>query len=289
MLPLTNEEMLEVLVALGADESQDVRAAAAKTIETLNPETFFDLASDRSTPPNVLGFLALWPRAPREMVEAAIFNLSTPDGALARLAATSRDSHVIEAISLKQQSLIRTPDIIEAILSNPGRSPEAERRANEVRQEFFEKQFGARMVAEEQRLRDEAEEAARSTVVVEGIEDLVRLGLIEEGVDDSIIAEYEAEFGPFDDSEVQPGQHIDINQFITEAEAEGEQGLSERMPVFQQIHRFAPWSQHAFPQSCVPLSGSMARPAGCPLPRAGAYTAVPCASRTSTDTASVDP
>ena len=126
-----------------------MRKAAAATIDTLKPESFPALAAEANAPANVLGFLCLWPRAPREMVEAAVFNRSTPDAALARLAATSKNPAIIEAISLKQQSLIRTPEIIEAILSNPARTHEAERRANEVRQEFFEKRFGARLVAEE--------------------------------------------------------------------------------------------------------------------------------------------
>jgi hypothetical protein len=35
MLPLSNEELLEVLVVLSGDEEEGVRAAAASTIETL--------------------------------------------------------------------------------------------------------------------------------------------------------------------------------------------------------------------------------------------------------------
>ncbi|HXG68574.1 MAG TPA: hypothetical protein VNO70_25995, partial [Blastocatellia bacterium] len=159
MLPLTNEEMIEVLVTLASDTSEDVRAAAAATIDTLQPDSFLAIAGDAATSPEVLSFLCLWPRAPRELVEAVIFNRSTPDGALAHLAGRSPDPAIVEAISLKQQSLIRSPEIIEAILANPARTPEAERRANEVRQEFFEKEFGAQMVAEEQRARAEAESA----------------------------------------------------------------------------------------------------------------------------------
>src|SRR4030095_16630487 len=104
-----------------------------------------------------------------------------------RLASTTQNPQIIEAISLKQQSLIHTPDIIEAILNNPARTPEAERRASEVRQEFFEKRFGAQMVAGEQRARAESESAKKEdqqdAVVIEGIEDLVRLGLIDPGLE----------------------------------------------------------------------------------------------------------
>jgi hypothetical protein len=235
MLPLTREESLEVLVALAADESEEVRVAARSTLDGLDPEPFAALASDRNAPSDVLGFLCLWTRAPREMVEAAVFNSATPDAALARLATQARDGSIIEAISLKQQSLIRMPEIIEAILANPACTPEAERRAREVRQEFFEKQFGAQMVAQEQRVRAEAEEAARQTVTIEGLDDLVRLGLIEEGVDDSIFVDYEIEYGPFDPSQPPPEQQMDMEQLISQFEEYEDRMPVERLPVFQRI------------------------------------------------------
>jgi hypothetical protein len=242
MFPLTNEEMLEALVALSSDESEDIRYAAAATIDTLKPELFTTLASEPSAPADVLGFLCVWPRATREIIEATVFNRATPDAALARLAALSSDPRVIEAISLKQQSLIRSPAIIEAILANPDRTPEAERRAREVREEFFEKRFGARLVAEEQRAQAEAEavaradrEARQSTFAIEGIEDLVRLGLVDEAIDDSFIAEYEAEYGPFDTSAPELEIQHDIEEAINEIQTIEGNMPPERLPVFQQI------------------------------------------------------
>lgn len=239
MLPLSNEESLEVLVVLIADENQEVRSAATATMGTLNPETFSQLASQSGTPTDVLGFLCLWPRAPRELVEAIIFNPSTPDGALAQLAARSPDSKIIEAISLKQQSLIRSPEIIDAILTNSARSSEAERRAREVREEFFEKQFGARMIAEEQRVQADAarvaETLARDTVSISGIEDLVRLGLIEDGVDDGLVTEYEEQFGPFAASAPEPDEQEIIERVLGELVDEEDLLTVDRIPVFQRV------------------------------------------------------
>ena len=239
MLPLSNEESLEVLVVLNADESQDVRTAASETLATLKPEAFTQLASQAGTPPDVLGFLCLWPRSPRELVEAIIFNPSTPDGALAQLAARSPDSKIIEAISLKQQSLIRCPEIIDAILINAARSTEAERRAREVREEFFEKQFGVRMIAEEQKAQAEATRAAEAkaseTVAVSDIEDLVRLGLIEEGIDDELVAEYAEVYGPFNESPPGPDEILDIDRIVGEIVTEEEFISADRIPVFQRV------------------------------------------------------
>ena len=239
MLPLTNDDLLEVLVVLNTDANETVRAAVSATLETLKPEAFTHLASQTGTNEEVLAFLCLWPRSPRELVESIIFNPSTPDGALAQLAHRSRDPKIIEAISCKQQSLIRSPEIIDAILINSARSFEAERRAREVREEFFEKQFGARMIAEEQRAQAEAvreaEAIARDTVSVGGIEDLIRLGLVEEGVDDSLVSEYEDEFGPFLELEDGSNEYLDIDQLVTEIEAEEGFIEADRIPVFQRV------------------------------------------------------
>jgi hypothetical protein len=78
---------------------------------------------------------------------------STPEAAIALLASASPHGAVLELITLNQQRMIRAPGIIEAILQNPARTAEAERRARETQQEFFEKERGARQVAEELRVR----------------------------------------------------------------------------------------------------------------------------------------
>jgi hypothetical protein len=239
LLPLSNEELVETLVALNADVDADVRAAAAGTLATVNPTVLSRLAAQPDTPTDVLGFLCFWPHAPRELIERVVFNRSTPDAALARLAAHTRDSTLIEAISLKQQSLIRCPEIIDAILTNPARAFEAERRAREVREEFFEKQFGAQMIAGEQRAQTEAAKkaasVARETVSIGGIEDLIRLGLIEENVDDRLIAEYEEEFGPFDTSFPAPDEQMELQELVHELATEDPPIPMERMPVFQRV------------------------------------------------------
>ena len=236
--------MLELLVTLVNDESAEVRLTAAQTVDRLDPNSFAALAADVDAGPDVLGFLCLWGRTPKEVLEPVIFNSATPDAALARLASLTRDASTLEAISLKQQSLIRTPDIIEAILANPARSPEAERRVSEARQEFFEKRFGVEMVAGEQRARAEAdrreadgETAAAEGIRIEGIEDMVRLGLMEEGLagEVAVFQDYELEFGPFSASMPAPDQQVDYDAIIGEVVAEEIGIAAERKAVFQQI------------------------------------------------------
>ena len=171
LLPFSNEEMLEALVALTNDCDESVRLVAAATLETVDPSSYIGLASERNTPPGVLGFLCLWQRAPRELVEAALFNTATPDAALVQLASTTRQAAIIEAVSFKQQSLIREPSIIEAVLANPARTPEAALFENT--RGVLCKQFGAQCG----RTRSSARRgrAGNGTLSKSGLEDLIRL------------------------------------------------------------------------------------------------------------------
>ena len=93
------------------------------------------------------------PTAKREIHEALILNSNTPDEALAVLAATTKDGPLLELVALNQQRLVRFPKLLEAILGNEGRTAEAERRARETKKEFFEKERGARQIADELRAR----------------------------------------------------------------------------------------------------------------------------------------
>lgn len=243
LLPLTNEELLESVIALSSDSDEAVRSAASATLNGFDATAVWHLASQTGVSPELLGFICLWPRAPRELVEAVIFNPATPDTALAQLAAKTRDPKIIEVISVKQQSLIRCPAIIEAILSNKASSLECERRAREVREEFFEKEFGAHMIADEQRVRDDADReaatlAARGTVSISGIEDLIRLGLIDEGegtVDDRLLSEYEEEYGPLDSTPPAANEQFDVESMMDAFADEGTELSVDRIPVFQRV------------------------------------------------------
>lgn len=153
MLPLPQNDLLEVLVALTASDDEQIASAATETLQAESPEDLLIAAQADDTAPNVLGYLAAQIDSKQEIHEATILNTRTPDHALAILAATTPHSSLLELITINQQRLVRCPSIIDAILSNPARSGEAERRARETRQEFFEKERGARQIADELRAR----------------------------------------------------------------------------------------------------------------------------------------
>jgi len=153
LLPLPQSDLLEVLVALSSSDDSELSDAACETLQAESSEDLLYAAKAEDTAPSVLAYLATVKGGARELYEASILNNKTPDNALARLAASATDGSLLELIAVNQQRLVRFPDIIEAILANPARSSEADRRARETRQEFFEKERGARQIAEELRAR----------------------------------------------------------------------------------------------------------------------------------------
>ena len=153
MLPLPQNDLLEVLVALRSSDDTQIASAATETLQAESSEDLLIAASGQDTAPSVLAYLATQRDATPEVYEATILNTRTPDQALAQLATTTSSTSLLELITINQQRLVRSPEIIDAILANPASSGEAERRARETRKEFFEKERGARQIADELRAR----------------------------------------------------------------------------------------------------------------------------------------
>ena len=171
MLPLPQTDLLEVLVALTASDDAQIATAATETLKAESADDLLTAASGEDTAPNVLAYLATVADGNQQVYEAAILNSRTPDQSLAKLAAMTTNSSLLELITINQQRLVRSPEIIDAILRNPACSSEAERRARETRKEFFEKERGARQIADELRARGQTAaaeffEAAELTTAV---------------------------------------------------------------------------------------------------------------------------
>jgi hypothetical protein len=153
MLPLQQSDLLEVLVALATSDDAQISTAATQTLDAETPDNLLVAAKAPETSPNVLAYLASQAAGTHEVHEATILNNRTPDHAIAKLASTTPSGSLLELIAVNQQRLVRCREIIDAILANPARSGEAERRATETRKEFFEKERGARQIADELRAR----------------------------------------------------------------------------------------------------------------------------------------
>ncbi len=153
MLPLPQTDLLEVLVALTSTQDSEIAEAATETLRDESPDDLLIAAKADDTAPSVLTYLATHRAPKREIHEALVLNSKTPDQALATLAGATLDGQLLELIAINQQRLVRFPAIIDSILGNKARTSEAERRARETRREFFEKERGARQIADELRAR----------------------------------------------------------------------------------------------------------------------------------------
>jgi hypothetical protein len=242
MLPLAQEDLIEILVALRNSDEREVAQAAEATLEGQEPDTLLGLATAGEASPSVLGYLAGRANLGRAVHEAVALNTRTPDEAVATLAATTPDGAVLEIISINQQRLIRAPSIIEAVLANPARTPEAERRVRETQREFFEKERGAKQIAEEMRARGmgaaaEFFESSESIGVEGGLLALDDAWLIAEhievsdaDIDDSWLDRYDELY-----EETEEQRIANAEQLIAEQRAAGGDLEPERVSLIRRI------------------------------------------------------
>jgi len=162
ILPLPADDMLEVLVAFAMSDDTELSGHAKQTIRTHDAETLNGLARSARTPVHVLNFLATVNELPRKVLESVITNSRTPVTTIVKVAGETKSAELLEAISHNQQLLIQAPALIDAILKNPSRSSETDRRVAETKREFFEKERGQQQVADE--LRAQGKEAAAEFV-----------------------------------------------------------------------------------------------------------------------------
>lgn len=158
ILPLPQADLLEILVAFSEDTDAELRDNALASLSSQNTEALEATMRSDEIAPRVLSYFASRIELPPAVHESIITNARTPAAAIARFAAATQNGGLLELISLNQQLLIQNPAIIDAIISNQYRTPEADRRASETKREFFEKERGAQQIANE--LRAQGKEAA---------------------------------------------------------------------------------------------------------------------------------
>ncbi|HEY8562361.1 MAG TPA: hypothetical protein VIL74_18435 [Pyrinomonadaceae bacterium] len=158
MLPLAQSDLLEVLVALASDADAELAATARQTLAAQDTSTLKEALESNEVAPRVLDFFADFAELPAQAHEAILQNPKTPEQSIVKFATRTTNGELLELISFNQQRLIKTPAIIDAVIANPHRTAEAERRALEVKREFFEKERGVQQIADE--LRAQGKEAA---------------------------------------------------------------------------------------------------------------------------------
>ena len=158
ILPLPQNDLLEALVILSRNEDRELSDAAEKTLKSQDSQKLKNVISSDEVAPQVLHYFATRETLSQDVYEAVIANPKTPDESIIQFARQASNGELLEVLSYNQQLLIKTPAIIDAIIANPYRTAEAERRASEIKREFFEKERGAEQIAKE--LRAQGKEAA---------------------------------------------------------------------------------------------------------------------------------
>jgi hypothetical protein len=158
ILPLPDNDLLQVLVAFAMSDDGELAGHAKQTIRTHDTETLNGLVRSEAVPVPVLTYLATVNELPRKVHESIILNARTPINTIVQFANDTASPEILETISLNQQLLVQNPALIDAILKNPNRSSETDRRTTETKREFFQKERGQQQIADE--LRAQGKEAA---------------------------------------------------------------------------------------------------------------------------------
>ncbi len=158
LLPLAQADLLEVLVHFAEGSDAELKDNARLTLADQPANVLETTIRSGEVGPAVLSYFAFRAELPLAVHEAIVTNIKTPPASIAEVAAKTQNGSLLELISINQQLLIQNPAILDAILGNINRTPEADRRATEIRREFFEKERGAQQIANE--LRAQGREAA---------------------------------------------------------------------------------------------------------------------------------
>ena len=172
-LPLPQEDLIAVLAYLIASGDLEIADLASASLHDIPSRIVHAFASNENAAPQHLEMLVRASRD-RTILEALIRNRVVSDNAIAELARRA-DPSVQEVIVINQARIIRSRHILDELLENPQLSPDARRRALEVREEFFDKKARLALLAEETASAEEAEREAElfANVNLDAIRDLL--------------------------------------------------------------------------------------------------------------------
>ncbi len=116
-LPLPPTELATVLFALMHDPDAEVKSTARESLEGL-PESVMDPVLGGKCHPALLSHLAHTFKDDTQRIERLALNLATDDQTIAFLA-TLPCKRVVDIISNNQERMLRAPEIVESLGSNP--------------------------------------------------------------------------------------------------------------------------------------------------------------------------
>lgn len=138
VLPVSREELIEILVFLCEDPDPSISQLARQSLAAFPEDVLKPLLESSFTSQAVFTLFGRPPLRSKSLVEAIILNRAAPDEVIASLAAHV-DADLMEAVLINLMRLLRAPEILEALEGNPHNTPDTHRRIREIRFEFFEK------------------------------------------------------------------------------------------------------------------------------------------------------
>jgi hypothetical protein len=116
-LPLPAIELATVLFALTHDPDAEIKSTARESLEGL-PTTITNAVLSGPSHPALLSFFADCRANEADQIEMIALNPATDDATIAKLAA-SPHKKVVEIISNNQERMLRAPEIVDALGTNP--------------------------------------------------------------------------------------------------------------------------------------------------------------------------
>lgn len=136
-LPLPPLELIPVLAYLAVSKDGELAEMAQTSLKEIPSRTVNEFASSETSAPQHLAWL-LQASDDALVLEALIRNRQIEDEPVRQLALHA-EGRVQEVIVINHARILRTPEILDALLENPRLTPDARRRVHEAREEFFVK------------------------------------------------------------------------------------------------------------------------------------------------------
>ena len=189
-LPLPAVELATVLFALMHDPDAEVKDTARDSLQKLPDSVTETVLADAESHPAVLSFFADQFEQDAEKLERIALNPSTADDTIAQLAALPH-KNIVDIVSNNQERMMREPEIVEALGSNPltgrsvlerilsflGADPEADASADAASISDAEAEAALRAVLGESMGEYAGQFVAESGEDWENIEDLENVGV----------------------------------------------------------------------------------------------------------------
>jgi len=178
-LPLAQEDLIAVLAYLADNPDPELNSLARSSLIEIPSRIVVAFAGNERVPTEHLRYLLRVSTDP-VVLQSLIRNRAVTDADISDLALRAEPG-VQEVIVINQIRILREPRILDSLLENPHLTPDARRRALEVREEFFEK----KVRIQEQQAAADAEAAEAAALITppddfEGVADLLERAALED-------------------------------------------------------------------------------------------------------------